>query len=540
MGGLSSKTFKLHKGDKKTSASQKRSSVTGVEYRDKEFQLSRETQSAYYYDHKHKETKKSEPSGSAVDPQKRVVLRRAADSDQTLFRRVRETPTAIYYIPNDEDETDIDFDKEEDGDKKHIVIENPTTIVEETIKVIRDGSSGIIIRSGNSAKDVNDKETGVNDNSTAVVANVIDENEEADDQKRESASKEGTDDKDDQTENVSATTDNEQNKTMSETETAISDEHKEISTTEKDQTEVKSTTTEKATVPKPIETNEKTQENKDHSCDKEPMLLSNEDVKKHQDLSKDTIEPSTESNKDEQSENQSIRSDPITADDKQPIAKEQTDSEVTPVDSTIDEPLPCYQPSVTNTDLQVKELASDEKITLPDLNGDDDQIVNLDTKNQVNEQHATLDMHIVSNAVGETNEEQSTPNIFVSHAVATDDPKTESISHEQIPSLEDSDDTKEKEQPPTDQMLSGVTKDVMLETEEIPEKRTEQKESNSMEVSNEPGSLPKYKSDCAAPLETDKSKGIIDTADADTSDENKKGNADLEDSNADDNKGEDS
>ena len=48
----------------------------------------------------------------------------AAGSDHILFRRVRETPTAIYYEPNEDGDTDNAAEKGEDNEIKHIVLEN--------------------------------------------------------------------------------------------------------------------------------------------------------------------------------------------------------------------------------------------------------------------------------------------------------------------------------------------------------------------------------------------------------------------------------
>ena len=377
----------------------------------------------------------------------------------------------------------------------------------------------------------NDIETGVNENSTTVVANVIDENEEADHQQRESASKEGADHTDDQTENVSATTCNDQNKTLSETETATFDEQKEICTGEKDKTEQTSTTTERASVPK---TTEKAQENHDFSPDKVSLSLSNDDMKEHQGPSEDTNEPPNEPSK-----NQSKKNDPITADEaheQQPVSKEHTDSEVKSIDRSTDEPLPCDQSAaimITNTDLQGNGLASDEKTGLPDLKSDNEQIEHLKTKHQVNEDHTALDTHIVPpNTVDGTNEEPSPPNGLVSNAVAIDDPKSESIFRQQITSLVGSDETKEKEQPLTDHMLSSVTKDLVLETENTPKKCQEPKELDNQEDPNTPGNLPMNESAHTATVETADSKSAIGTTDAYTSDDNIKSNTDTDNSKA--------
>lgn len=140
MGGLTSKRFKLQKKETTESEEEKHASVTGVEYRDKAFKFSRETKSAYYYGHKVE-------NGTGVDKsddgtvQKKVVLQKGGSSDHTLFRRVRETPTAIYYEPNDDPN---DPDMVEEGDKKNIVLENPPPDVEPRLKVIRDGSGSDI------------------------------------------------------------------------------------------------------------------------------------------------------------------------------------------------------------------------------------------------------------------------------------------------------------------------------------------------------------------------------------------------------------
>lgn len=76
MGGLTSKTFKLRKKDKKESQEEKHASVTGVEYRDKEFQLARETKSAYYYGHKNGKSEGVDKSDEGAG-QKKVVLQKA-------------------------------------------------------------------------------------------------------------------------------------------------------------------------------------------------------------------------------------------------------------------------------------------------------------------------------------------------------------------------------------------------------------------------------------------------------------------------------
>lgn len=151
MGGLTSKTFKPRKKDNKETEEDKRTSVTGVEHRDKEFKLSRETKSAYYYGHKTGATEGVDKSDTAT-AQKRVILQNAGSSDHKLFKRVSETPTAIYYEPNDEDDTNAVAEKGEEKEKKNIVLEKKNIVlenapvVEKRIKVIRDGSSDITIR----------------------------------------------------------------------------------------------------------------------------------------------------------------------------------------------------------------------------------------------------------------------------------------------------------------------------------------------------------------------------------------------------------
>ena len=325
---------------------------------------------------------------------------------------------------------------------------------------------------------------------------------------------------------------------MSETETATFDEQKEISTAEKDKTEQTSSTTEHAFVPK---TTEKAKENHDLSPDKVSLSISNDDMKEHQGPSEDTNEPPNEP-----SENQSKKSDPITADDaheQKPVAKEHTHSEVKPIDRSTDEPLPCDQSAaimVTNADLQGNGLASNEKTGLPDLKGDDEQIEHMETKHQVNEDNTTLDTHIVPpNTVDGTNEEPSPPNGLSSNAVTTDDPKSESKSREQIPSSMGSDDTKETEQSLTDQTPSSVTTDLVLETEDSSKKCPEPKELDNQEDPNKPGNLSMNESEHTATVETADSKSAIGTTDAYTSDDNIKSNTDTDDLKANNGKGED-